>query len=629
MPNDVVNELEEKISLLRNVESFQTLNDAILTKMARVADYHHVPRGEVLIKEGQPADNLFIVLKGRFTVLVGQTAIAEISMGEPIGELAFFAGGARTANVIAARNSMVMSLSRTTYDDLSAAMPALSQGILASLSRRLTRTVTDSPELRPKAGKVCSIFPGRDGILDARFTQRLSQAFDDIADWRVIDETHCPPDALNDAAALALWLDQQETASGKLVLICSDPARTPEWCKCAADNSDTVLLVVEKTSAADGDVAPSALEQSLLNATLRPNIQLALYRQETSQPTTDTARWLDARDVALHHHIALDSNEDFARLGRFVRGEAVGLVLCGGGSFGTAHLGVIQALLERGHSFDFYGGTSIGAAMGGSLAIGMSTGRVMDLCDDVFVKSKVLSRVTIPKHSVFDHHRLDTALKKYFGGHNIEDMPINFFAVATSLTKNDTAVLRRGPLWQALRASASLPGVLPAFIKEDGEVLIDGGLIDNVPITVMRGLKSGPNLVLNFLAPKPWRTKAKYTDLPTRRQAIASLMSPAKKGRPKAPTVMSILSRAMVVSARKLLQQTDIGRDVLLNIPPLRGMSFMDWTRGRELFDASYAQMSQAMEDVEDVNMKASDPFAQLREAAKLINETGPVPDQS
>jgi len=236
--------------------------------------------------------------------------------------------------------------------------------------------------------------------------------------------------------------------------------------------------VVEKVATTD-DVSPSVLEQNLLDTTLKPNIQLVLYRQETSQPTTDTARWLDNRDVALHHHIALDSEADFARLGRFVRGEAIGLVLCGGGSFGTAHLGVIQALHERGYTFDFYGGTSIGAAMGGSLAIGLSTGRIMDLCEDLFIKSKAMSRFTVPKHSVFDHHRLDTALMKHFGRHNIEDMPINFFAVATSLTDNDVAVMRRGPLWQALRASASLPGVFPPFIKEDGEVLIDGGLIDN------------------------------------------------------------------------------------------------------------------------------------------------------
>lgn len=620
MPN--ADTLDATISLLRSVEGFGALDEAILAKMAAVAQQRHVPRGEVLIEEGQPADNLYIVLRGRFVVLVGQSAIAEISRGEPIGELAFFAGGTRTANVVAARNSIVMSLSRDAYDDLSAATPALSQDILAALSRRLAKTITDSPELRPKAGKVCSIFPGRDAALDSRFSQRLKQAFEDVEGWSVIDETNCPTGAIDDPAALSAWLDEQEAQCGNLVLICTDPARTTAWSKCAADNSDTVLLVVEKVATTD-DVSPSVLEQNLLDTTLKPNIQLVLYRQETSQPTTDTARWLDNRDVALHHHIALDSEADFARLGRFVRGEAIGLVLCGGGSFGTAHLGVIQALHERGYTFDFYGGTSIGAAMGGSLAIGLSTGRIMDLCEDLFIKSKAMSRFTVPKHSVFDHHRLDTALMKHFGRHNIEDMPINFFAVATSLTDNDVAVMRRGPLWQALRASASLPGVFPPFIKEDGEVLIDGGLIDNVPITVMRNLKSGPNLVLNFLTPKPWRTKARYGDLPTRGQAIASLVTPAKKGHPKAPSVMSVLSRAMVVGARRLLKQTDIGTDVLLNISPLRGMSFMDWTRGRELFKTSYAQMSKAMDQVKDIEITASDPFVRLREAAKTINQDG------
>jgi len=616
MSDDFGESRETILSLLRNVDGFHELDQAVLEKMVDVAAYRSIARGEVLIREGDQADNLYIVLKGRFVVLSGQSPIAEIAMGEPIGELAFFAGGARTASVIAARNSTVMAMSRAAYDDLSATTPELAKGILASVSQRLARRISDSPELRPKAGKVCSVFPGRDVALNNRFTQQLAHAFDDIDGWAVISQADCPPEMLHDTTALSGWLEQQETRCGNLVLLCNDPHRHPAWADCAANNSDTVLLVVEK---AGKDSAPSALEQTLIDATLKPNIQLALYRSTASQTTTDTARWLADRDVALHHHIALDQPDDFARLARFVRGEAVGLVLCGGGSFGTAHLGVIRALRERGHTFDFFGGTSIGAAMGGSLAIGMSTDTVMGLCEDVFIKSKAMSRLTVPKHAVLDHTRLDAALQKHFGGFNVEDMPVNFFAVATSLTHNDTRVIRRGPLWQALRSSASLPGILPPFIMDDGEVLIDGGLIDNVPVTVMRDIKSGPNLILNFLTPKPWRSKAHYTDFPTRTQAAASLVLRRKKGQPRHPTVFSVLSRAMVVSARKLLLQTDIGTDVLLNIPPLRGMSFMDWARGRELYNTAYTQMSDALDQTAG---DTAHPLEHLRHAAEIINQS-------
>lgn len=615
-------EKQANIALLRNVQGFGGLDKQSLDRMSEIANYRHVMRGEYLIREGDPVEDLYIVLKGRFVVLVGTSPIAEVSMGEPIGELAFFAGGTRTASVVAARNSSVMCLSRDAYDELAAEMPALSSGILAALAQRLARTISASPELRPKAGKVCSIFPANDQTLAPQFVAGLKSAFASVEGWTIIDHADHPKELVGDAAGLTQWLEDLEAERGNLVLMCSDPARHETWQQVAANNSDTVLIAMAKDSAETPETSVSRLEKQLFDATLPSNIQLVIYRQSKTQPTTDTARWLEDRPVALHHHVALDAPEDFARLGRFIRGVALGLVLCGGGSFGTAHLGAIKALMERGFVFDFVGGTSIGSAMAGALAIGLDPGMVMDLCEDIFIRSKAMSRLTIPRYSVLDNHRLDEALKHHFGAFKIEDAPLNFFAVATSLTDNDVRVLRSGPLWQSIRASTSLPGVFPPFLTDDGEVLIDGGLLDNVPVTIMRDLKPGPNLILNFLPAKPWRVEAKYKDLPTRRQALASLVKKPAKGTKKHPSVFLILSRAMVVNARKRLQQTEIGKDVLMNIAMLEGMSFLDWTRGRELFEAAYDQMACAIDAVPDIQGETEDTarLELLRAASETIN---------
>lgn len=613
------------VRLLRDIDGFSALEPEALAQMAEVADYRDVARGDVLIKEGDPASNLFIVLKGRFVVLSGDTPIAEIAMGEPIGELAFFAGGTRTASVVAARNSSVMCLSRSAYDTLAAKTPALSNGILAALSQRLARTISSSPELRPKAGKVCTVFPGLASTLSPDFSDGLRAAFAKVDDWQMLDEDDCPEAIRADASLLTKWLEGKEAEHGNLVLLCKAPEQVPVWRAVTADTSDTIFIAApnDAVGGTDDAVAPSALERELLTATLRSNIQLALYRSRAGQPTTGTARWLKDRDVALHHHLALDEPEDFDRLGRFVRGEAVGLVLCGGGSFGTAHLGAIKAMLERGYRFDFVGGTSVGSAMGAALAIGLDPGRAIDLCEDVFIRSKAMSRLTVPRHAVLDHHRLDAALRKHFGAFNVEDTPINFFAIATSLTDNDVRRLRRGPLWQSVRASTSLPGVFPPFLTEEGEVLIDGGLLDNVPVNIMRDLKPGPNVILNFLAGRPWRVRALYEDLPTRRQAVLGLFRRRKRGVARHPSVLSILSRSMVVNSRKLLEQTDIGNDILINIPTLRGMSFLDWARGRELFNAAYGQASEALDAAAlPDNATEHARFERLRQAAQTINAT-------
>ncbi|WP_415403995.1 patatin-like phospholipase family protein [Tateyamaria sp. SN3-11] len=607
----------ELVELLHDIDGFSELDPGILDQMAQVAAYRDVTRGEVLIAEGEAADTLFIVLKGRFMVLSAGRAIAEISMGEPIGELAFFAGGTRTATVVAARDSSVMCLSREAYDTLAARTPALANGILAAVSRRLARTIPASPGLRPTAGQVCGVFPGAGRVLDSAFVVGLRAAFDDVEGWHVLDPDACPADAHADRRSLARWLDGQEATRGNLVLICPDPAAHPVWCDVTANNCDTVMVVVPRGDAFSPEDAPSDLEKRIYAATLPAHLHLVLHRPHYTDTTSDTARWLADRPVGLHHHLALDRGEDFARLGRFIRGQAVGLVLCGGGSYGTAHLGVLKAVQARGYSFDFVGGTSVGSAMAAALAIGLKPDDIMEQCEDIFIRSKAMSRLTVPRHSLLDHHRLDAAFKKHYGAYDAEDLLINFFAVSTSLTHNDVTVIRHGPLWQAIRASTAIPGVFPPFVRDDGEVLIDGGLIDNVPLGAMRDAKPGPNVVLNFMPGKPWTVRAKYEDLPTRAQAVATLLSKPKKGVPRYPSAFAVLARAMVVNARKLLRQIDVGSDVLLNISVLRGMSFMNWKRGRELFETSYAQMDAVLTQTAQEGQSKLD---HMRAASVIIN---------
>lgn len=609
-----------QMSLLRQVEAFHRLDDDVLGQIADTAGYKEVRRGEVLIREGDVAATLYIVLKGRFVVTKNEGRIAEVSVGEPIGELAFFAGGTRTANVIAARNSAVMSLTKTAYDELAERTPDLAKGILRALSQRLAQTIVARADVTPRPGRICSVLPGGDGPIDARFADQLRTAFSSVGDWVVMDETACPAELHDDENGMTLWLEEQEATGPNMVMLCVHAEGNDIWRKVIVENSDSVLIALEKTPVSGDDVPISTLESEVLGGTLRSNVQLALYRQSSSEPTTDTARWLANRDVALHHHVALDSETDFGRLARFMRGEALGLVLCGGGSFGTAHLGVVLALEMKGYEFDFIGGTSVGAALAAAMALGVPTPEIMDVCDDLFVTSKAMSTLNLPKHGVLDHTILDRALQHHYGGHNVEDMPINYFAIATSLTHNNEVVMTRGPLWEAVRASTAVPGVFPPFIMQDGEVLIDGGILNNVPINVMRDLKTGPNLIMNFHAPRPWRAKTKYEDFPSRRQALAGLFKRRKRG-PRKPSLFGILSRTMVVNSRRMMQHMDVGDDVLLNISPLKGMGFMNWKRGRELFDVSHDRMNKAMEQAAEKDGRLTkQKIPHLKAAAEIIN---------
>ena len=579
-------------------------------------------RGGALIQQGDAADTLYIVLKGRFVVLSGEKPIAEISVGEPIGELAFFAGGTRSASVVAARNSAVLGLGRASYDALAHRLPALSNAILAALSQRLAKTVSAAPKLHPRAGQVCCVLPAANAEIPTEFVRQLRAVFENRTDWRVIEAADCPQELAADPTALALWAEDQEAQIGNLVLVCRDPVGQTAWKEIASNQADTILLVGARSQAANGAVPVSDLESEMMRRTMPSNTQLVICRDHATDSTSGTAHWLAGRDLAMHHHIALDKPADFERLGRFIRGQALGLVLCGGGAFGTAHLGALKALQDHGYAFDYVGGTSVGAAMAGALAIQLDPDEVMRRCMDIFVGSKAMSRLTVPIHSVLEHHRLDGALAKNYGPLAIEDAPLNFFAIATSLSDNSIRVMRRGPLWQAVRASGSLPGLFPPFVTPDGEVLVDGGLLDNAPVKEMRDLKPGPNVILNFPLGAAWRVDPSYDLLPRRKQALFRLLNPFRK-KFRFPTVFSILSRTMVVNSRNLLAKTDFGSDVLLNVTIQKKVSFVDWTKGQQLFDAAYAQMNAALKQVPDQGTDDAARLARLRAVAGLINAAG------
>lgn len=610
----------ELIALLRDIDGFGALTPDILDQMARTAEYRDMNRGEMLIEEGDAADTLFIVLRGRFTVLRAGRAIAEITKGEPIGELAFFAGGTRTATVVAARDSAVMCLSRAAYDDLAAATPALANGILAAVSQRLARTIPATPHLRPESGHVCAMFPGgANAVIDPAFVAGIRAAFEGETRWKVLEAQDCAPALLQDARALAAWLEDQEAERGNLLLICTDPKANPIWQRVTANNSDTIMIIAPKESAFTGADGPSDLERAIYESTLPAHLHVVLHRAATSDSTAQTRKWLEGRPVRLHHHLALDAPADFARIGRFVRGEALGLVMCGGGSYGTAHLGVMKAMREHGYTFDFVGGTSVGAAMAGAFALGLDSDEVMEQCEEIFLRSKAMSRLAVPRFSLLDHSVLDAAFRKHYGLGDVEDLPLNFYAVSTSLTHNDVTVIREGPLWQAIRASSAIPGVFPPFLRADGEVLIDGSLMDNVPVDAMRALKAGSNVVLNFVPGKPWTVCARYEDYPTRIKALTTMIRKPKRETERHPTAFTVLARAMVVNARKLLRQINVGNDVLLNISVLKGMSFMDWKRGRELFDVAYTQVSEMLEQIDGPDTHAG-RLERLRKVAAAMD---------
>jgi NTE family protein len=572
---------------LDGVEIFASLEASERARLAAELETLNLKRGDVLVRQGEVADALYIVVTGRFAVTLDgrRQLVAELGPGQPVGEIAFLAGGTRTATVTALRDSLVLRLGRAEFDALSAKSPGIWRALTAELARRVAEANVgraDPPDPRPRT---IALIRAGESPLPQPFVEQLAEVFRRASNTRLITAQAArevlPKGTPLDSAEATRALNALES-SHDYVLFVADHELTP-WSEKAIRQADLVLAV----GLAGADEQPNTLEQ-LAAELLPPDAQRLVLLHATRAPISGTARWLGPRRIAMHHHVAMDERGDVERLFRFVNGTALGLVACGGGAYCAAHVGLYKALVESGVVFDIMGGTSGGGAMTAAFAMGTDPDDVDRATHEIFVTNRAMRRYTWPRYSLIDHTNYDRQLARYYAGVKIEDLWIPYFAVSTNLSSYDLHRHRQGDLWAAVRATGSLPVLLPPYYTEDGHMLVDGAILDNVPVRVMHELKSGPNIVVSFEVPKLQRFDVDYAALPGRRQLLKAVLNPLlRKTLPRAPGVGTVLMRSMMANRQDFERRLRPGD--LLMVPPVpQDIGVLDWHRHTELMDRAY-----------------------------------------
>lgn len=577
---------------LADVAIFDGLPPAERAALESELETISLQRGEVLVRQGDAADALFVIMSGRFGVTIAGRIglVAELGPGSPVGEIAFLAGGTRTATVTAARDSLVLKLSRDDFDRLCARSPAIWRTLTTALARRLAdqtalRTVQGDPAPRTIAVITAGEAPVPPPFVTALEASLRRHGKTELVHSENLRRFLAESDDLNSGAAMRV-LNALES-DRDFVLYVADTGLTP-WSEKAIRQADLVLRIGLASAHTQAPVPESRLEQ-FAGALLQPEAQRLVLLHETRTPITGTSHWLSARSVGMHHHVALDDPADIHRLVRFITGRALGFVACGGGAFCAAHVGLYKAFLDSGLTFDAMGGTSGGSAMTAAFAMGMAPDDVDRATHDIFVSRRALRRYTWPRYSLLDHTHFDSLLSEHFGGIDIEDLWLPYFAVSTNLSRHALHCHTRGNLWSAIRASGSIPALLPPFYTQDGEMLVDGCLLDNVPVRSMQTMKQGPNIVVAFEMPQLERFSVDYRTLPSRKDLMRRALVPfGRPPLPKAPSLGSVLLRSLMANRHEF--ERHLTPSDLLLVPPLPpGMSILDWSRHTELMRRAHA----------------------------------------
>jgi predicted acylesterase/phospholipase RssA len=184
----------------------------------------------------------------------------------------------------------------------------------------------------------------------------------------------------------------------------------------------------------------------------------------------------------------METNMLFTREGR------IGYALGGGAARGLFHIGVLGVLEEHGIYPDVIAGTSMGAIIGALYASGLSAGELKKMAIDVDWKQLIrMTDIALPVNGLIQGKRITSLLKSILKDTDFAQLKKEFACVATDLTTGEEVVINQGSLIDAVRASISIPLIFTP-IKSNGRFLVDGGLVNVVPVSVCRAM--GANFVI-------------------------------------------------------------------------------------------------------------------------------------
>jgi len=539
------------------------------------AVWFSLPGGSPLYEAGEEADFFYLVRAGRLGVFRREEGLEPqflgvIRPGEPAGEMALIAGAPHSATVSALRDSEILALGRDDFFRAVETDPRVmtelarlmilrtrqsSAGVVGEPSVFAFIGLGEQVSVRPLAAEIAA----RIGRLGYRATVVGAEA----------------------QRAPTEWFSNVERDHDFVLYVAE--ADEPSWTALVSRQGDRLFRVAEGSATPP---PPSALdlEEPLQRQQL---VDLILvHPAETTAPRGSEA-WLEALKPARLFHMRRRFAPDAERLARVLTGQSVGLVLSGGGARAYAHVGAIRALHEQGVPIDFVGGVSMGAIIAAGLAMGWDDAEMDRRIRHAFVESSPLDDIAFPMIAMTHGEKVRERLAENFDDRDIADLMLPFFCVSANLTTGAYFLHRRGSVREALRATISLPGVLPP-VTIGKNVLVDGAVVKNFPSDIMRSIQLGPIVGVDVSRGR----SIEADDIRPPASLWRWLISGDWR---RGPPIVSVLMRSATVWSGAEVAATREATDVLI-LPEVDAIEIRNWKAFDPAVEAGYRAASEVLE---------------------------------
>ena len=578
---------------------FQGLGAADLDAIAIRLSTRPFAAGDVLIRQAVWSGQLFILRSGVVQISVVAEAeqheqertvpLRRLVSGECFGEMSLITGSAPSATVQALTDGEAWTLSQQDFLQLAMGHPRLSHNINGILSERLLHTsrqqvaeappqavvvVGDRADLwRRIAAQVARLSRQPTLLIDGTGSGGLERTFGDLLGGGLaLPETGQP--------LLVAAADEDLGAAdlpGALRQIGGDYRYTILLLPVGHRHLTPELLAYATRIVVTGAAGDLPRLRSVLGALPVPNdravrTELSVLLADAPSAMQPTVALLEllAGELGFAVQGILPARNDaltpaLAKVARWLVGQRIGLVFGAGGAKGYAHLGVLRVLRQARIPLDYVVGTSIGAIAGAGAAMHAPQARI----EAAFFSGPAhVIRPAVPYYSIFSNRALVRWMRSeaIYSDLQIEDLPIPFAILAADLTEGREIVLRRGPLWQAVLASAAIPGIYPP-VQIGPHWLVDGGVVNPVPVATAQLLGADVVLAIDLSEPLAARQEASWDGQP-----------------PRKPTLLDSILRSRDIMMSEIRQHT-VGEPSILIKPEVRGISLRNFGDGARFIE--------------------------------------------
>ena len=554
--------------------------------------------GQVLYRQGDPSDSIYLIVAGKMRRTMDEgngrhRLISEMVAGETVGELASLTRSGRQGSVAATRDSILAELSSEGFERLTKTHPQITLQVARLVAIRLKNELNKKPAKHRK-GQIFVVAPVHEDFNTKAFVSSLFSAMkftgstayfsaDDIDKELEQAGVSQEPSTSIKNIEISQWLHQQEIIYENIILIADND--WTEWTERAIRQADHLLLVTDSETS----VEQSPLEKKLnalwdFSSHLKQS--LILVHPTDTEEIVGTKRWLEKRRIQSFYHVRNEHLDDFARLARIVTGQANSLVLGGGGARGYAHIGVLKALEENGVPIDLVGGTSIGAIIGAAVALQYDSNKTLELCSQYF---RNFFDFTLPIISLIKGKKIEENFEKAIGNKQIEDLLIPFFCVSSNLTRAEQVIHNNGSIKDALRASMSLPGMVPPVLQS-GDLLVDGGVLNNLPIDIMNDLYAGGKIIAVDISPKIdlANNESRFITSSGLKLLLARINPFRRKD--YIPSIFDIIARSMTLATvNKSMQSNERSLASLYLLLPVDAVGTLEYEHLEKIVDLGYS----------------------------------------